>query len=185
VAIVYITSAWTEFGEVRSSAAPLGIIAENGFLNYCVRFKTKLAAWAKSVSILHTRTRTILIKHTYIYYILRCADGAGLLYNIITPDYTARTILSLSRAANTSSYPNRVLETYNGRCVYIYMCIYIYIGSRWRSLTKRKKKSPTYVAVVIRKLNYAAATTVNNNSIFAMSFDVTAVVTTEYQTETQ
>ncbi|XP_060835212.1 uncharacterized protein LOC132918124 [Rhopalosiphum padi] len=49
VAIVYITSAWTEFGEVRSSAAPLGIIAENGFLNYCVRFKTKLAAWAKSL----------------------------------------------------------------------------------------------------------------------------------------
>lgn len=67
VAVVYITSAWTEFGDVRSSAAPLGIIAENGFLNYCVRFKTKLAAWTKSVSILHTLTRTILIIH--IYYI--------------------------------------------------------------------------------------------------------------------
>lgn len=50
---------------------------------------------------------------------------------------------------------------------------------------QKKKKSPTYVAVVIRKLNYAAATTVNNNSIFAMSFDVTAVVTIDYQTETQ
>uniref|UniRef100_A0A2S2NTA1 Uncharacterized protein n=1 Tax=Schizaphis graminum TaxID=13262 RepID=A0A2S2NTA1_SCHGA len=49
VAIVYITSAWTEFGDARSSAAPLGIIAENGFLSYCVRFKTKLAAWAKSL----------------------------------------------------------------------------------------------------------------------------------------
>lgn len=49
VAVVYITSTWTEFGDVRSSAAPLGIIAENGFLNYCVRFKTKLAAWAKSL----------------------------------------------------------------------------------------------------------------------------------------
>lgn len=49
VAVVYITSAWTEFGDVRSSDAPLGIIAENGFLNYCVRFKTKLAAWAKSL----------------------------------------------------------------------------------------------------------------------------------------
>jgi len=49
VAVVYITSAWIEFGDVRSSAAPQGIIAENGFLNYCVRFKTKLAAWAKSL----------------------------------------------------------------------------------------------------------------------------------------
>lgn len=49
VAVVYITSAWTEFGDVRSSDAPLGIVAENGFLNYCVRFKTKLAAWAKSL----------------------------------------------------------------------------------------------------------------------------------------
>ncbi|XP_016658726.1 uncharacterized protein LOC103307644 [Acyrthosiphon pisum] len=49
MAVVYITSAWTEFGDVRSPDAPLGIIAENGFLNYCVRFKTKLAAWAKSL----------------------------------------------------------------------------------------------------------------------------------------
>ncbi|XP_015369422.1 PREDICTED: uncharacterized protein LOC107165610 [Diuraphis noxia] len=49
VAVVYITSAWTEFGDVRSSDALLGIIAENGFLNYCVRFKIELAAWAKSL----------------------------------------------------------------------------------------------------------------------------------------
>ncbi|XP_025193912.1 uncharacterized protein LOC112593633 [Melanaphis sacchari] len=49
IAVVYITSAWTEFGDVHSTAAPLGIIAENGFLNYCVRFKTKLADWVKSL----------------------------------------------------------------------------------------------------------------------------------------
>lgn len=72
VAVVYITSAWTELADVRSSDSPLGIIAENGFLNYCVRFKTKLAAWAKSVSISHTYSSHNI--HTYIFMCVYCAE---------------------------------------------------------------------------------------------------------------
>ncbi|KAL5240164.1 hypothetical protein ACI65C_007574 [Semiaphis heraclei] len=60
VAVVYITSTWTEFGDVRSSDAPLGIIAENGFLNYCLQdrpdvsetVKKAVSSWYRAIDTL-------------------------------------------------------------------------------------------------------------------------------------
>lgn len=50
VAIVYITSMWLEMDNTEQSSVAWGLIAKNGFLSYCVRFKNRLATFAKSVS---------------------------------------------------------------------------------------------------------------------------------------
>lgn len=53
VAVVYITTMWSEFeGPEEDEISIQGTIAKNGFLSYCVRFKAKLAAWSRSVSML-------------------------------------------------------------------------------------------------------------------------------------
>lgn len=66
IAVVYITSMWSELGtEDPADSALMGIIAKNGYLSYCVRFKMELAAWAQSVSI------HIINKYIYIYIIIR------------------------------------------------------------------------------------------------------------------
>ncbi|VVC34147.1 Hypothetical protein CINCED_3A021840 [Cinara cedri] len=50
VAVVYITTMWSEFEYTGTEESTVrGAVAKNGFLNYCVRFKNKLAVWSKSL----------------------------------------------------------------------------------------------------------------------------------------
>jgi len=52
VAVVYVTSMWSEIADARpesSSPEEHTVIAQLGFLSYCVRFKTELAAWSESL----------------------------------------------------------------------------------------------------------------------------------------
>lgn len=60
VAVVYITSMWSEIADVPAqSSSDRSMIARLGFLSYCVRFKSELAAWSESVSIIYYALRFI------------------------------------------------------------------------------------------------------------------------------
>lgn len=49
--MVYITSMWSELESgVPERSALLGVIAKNGYLSYCVRFKMQLNSLVSSVS---------------------------------------------------------------------------------------------------------------------------------------
>lgn len=50
VAIVYITSMWLEMDNTGEPPVAWGLIAKDGFLSYCVRFKNRLATFDNSVS---------------------------------------------------------------------------------------------------------------------------------------
>ncbi|XP_025425231.1 uncharacterized protein LOC112694084 [Sipha flava] len=60
VAVVYITSMWSELisGDPEHSTLQ-GIIAKNGYLSYCVRFKMQLAAWAQSLQGKHYVSKAV------------------------------------------------------------------------------------------------------------------------------